>query len=521
MKRLPLVLIALAFGMAVVSSCKKDKTDDSASTFTGDLFAKACQCVPQTVLGDGNKDYLAWMQFWNGYLSESKTNKYGQLGSPSKCSFIGTIYKNAIGNLDKIIRMNEDPELKDTPNVTAMGSAENQIAVAKTLSAYFYMFLTDMTGPIVISDAFQGKLSDSSAPAYDSQRNVYRILNEVLVDAYGHFNTSGSLYKYSDLIYGGDIYKWKRLNASIRMLLAIKLSDVDPATGKTRFARAYNEVGMTSVSDGMDYTFGNPGKNPLFLWCSTDYAKSEKNLVPNMVLVERMKELKDSRIFKYFDVVGYKGARDESKFPRNKYASFYGAPFGLSSVSDVKAFENVVCSINGKLVGMYATIPVIPAARVLLVEAEAAYRGWISADAKTLYEAGIQASFSWWGASNVSSYISSSAVAYGASDVLEQICTQRWIASYLSNGVEAWSDWRRLGIPVLPVGPGAIANGIDQYPYRLGFYSDKSVTYTSASFAEAVSDLRGDDNTTGRVWWDVSDNPKLKLTEAQCTPPSL
>ena len=104
---------------------------------------------------------------------------------------------------------------------------------------------------------------------------------------------------------------------------------------------------------------------------------------------------------------------------------------------------------------------------------------------------------------------------------MEQIATQRWIASYLSDGVEAWSDWRRLNIPEMPVGPAAIAKGIDQYPYRLGFYSDKSVTYTSASFAEAVSDLRGDDNITGRVWWDVADNPKLKLTEAQCTPPSL
>ena len=223
----------------------------------------------------------------------------------------------------------------------------------------------------------------------------------------------------------------------------------------------------------------------------------------------------------YFDIEGYKGTRDESVFPRNNYSSYCGAPFGLASPANVSAFETVVCSINKKMLGMFATIPVIPASRVLLVEAEAAIRGWISADAKTLYEAGIRSSFEWWEINGASSYLSSPSIAFSPPKGMEQIATQRWIASYLSDGVEAWSDWRRLNIPEMPVGPAAIAKGIDQYPYRLGFYSDKSVTYTSASFAEAVNDLRGDDNITGRVWWDVADNPKLKLTEAQCTPPSL
>ena len=521
MKRIFLFLVVFVMGMVFFASCNKTQPDTSAEILTTDLFAHACNCIPQTVFGDSDADYKAWMQFWSGYLSESKDNRYGQLDTPSQCTFIGSVYQQAIGNLDKIIKMNEDPEQQKLPNVSALGSARNQIAAAKTLSAYFYMFLTDMVGPIVISDAFQGKLGESEAPAYDSQRNVFLVLDEVLNNAYSQFDASGSLYKYADLVYGGDILKWKKLNASIRMLLAIKLSDVDPATGKSRFARAYHDGGMTAASDGMDFTFGNPNKNPLFIWCSKDYAKSDKNIVPNMILVETMKNLKDPRMSAYFDIEGYKGTRDESVFPRNNYSSYYGAPFGLASPADVSAFETVVCSINKKLLGMFATVPVIPASRVLLVEAEAAMRGWISADAKTLYEAGIRASFEWWGINGANSYLSSPSIAYSFPKGLEQIATQRWIASYLSDGVEAWSDWRRLNIPEMPVGPAAIAKGIDQYPYRLGFYSDKSVTYTSASFAEAVSDLRGDDNITGRVWWDVADNPKLKLTEAQCTPPSL
>ena len=57
------------------------------------------------------------------------------------------------------------------------------------------------------------------------------------------------------------------------------------------------------------------------------------------------------------------------------------------------------------MLAMDASLPVITAARVLLTEAEAAVRGWISADAKALYEAGIKSSFEQWGATGADEYI--------------------------------------------------------------------------------------------------------------------
>jgi hypothetical protein len=171
---------------------------------------------------------------------------------------------------------------------------------------------------------------------------------------------------------------------------------------------------------------------------------------------------------------------------------------------------------------MSATVPVIPAARVLLTEAEAAYRGWISADPKELYEAGIKASFEQWEAEGAAAYIASDKVAYNPPVGLEQIALQRWIASYMSDGVEAWSDWRRLDIPKMPVGPGAADSGNTHYPYRLGFYTDTDVALNPANYAEAVKQLRGGkDDVTSRVWWDVAANEEGVLTDAQCTPPTL
>lgn len=518
MKRLLAIGAALIIALVIAAGCKKTEKDLN-DVYTNDLFAEACNCIPWTVLGNDVNGDLPWMQFWSGYLSESKNNRYGQLGTPSQYPLIASLYQHALGKLDRIIQLNEDPAKKDLPNVQAFGSNANQIAAAKTLSAFFYMFLTDMTGPIVFSKTFLGDAVENYAPSYMNQNEVYRLLDAILNESYNLFETSGGLY-YADLVYGGDISKWRKFNASLRMLLAIKLCDVDAGTGKSRFARAYSDGGMTMVSDGFHFTYGNPGRNLLYYWCSNGYAKADKNLVPNRILVEKMKELKDSRMFVYFDIEGYKGARDESLFPRNQYSSFHGAPFGLASNADVTAFADCICSINSRMLAINATIPVIPTARILLVEAEAAIRGWISADAKKLYENGIRASFEWWGADYATPYINSSAVAYDSHEAMEQIATQRWIASYLSDGVETWSDWRRLDIPLLPVGPAALDKGIDQYPYRLKFPSDPASPYTNISFKDAVEDLRGKENTTAnRLWWDVTDNTKSALTPEQCTPP--
>ena len=502
-------------------SCKKDNVVEEVPAYTNDLFASACDYLPCLVFGSPDDSSAPWLQFWNGYLSESESNRYGRLDSPSQYTWIGSIYNNPLKNLDRIIRMNEDPDQKDLPNVLAFGSNDNQIAAAKTLEAVYYMFLTDILGPIVLTNAFLGE-PDDHTPAYDTQSSVFSKLNDILTGAYGQFDGSGKLY-YSDLIYGGDISKWKRLNASIRMLLAIKLSDVDPANGKVRFARAYHDGGMTAADDGLDYAYGFSRRNYLYSRCANGSPGAAKDIVPNMILVEKMKALEDYRMFSYFDIEGYMGVRYESVFPRESFSSFYGTPFGLASDSDVASFSGYVSSISNKMLTINASLPIIPAARIILTEAEAAYRGWISADAKQLYENGIRASFDWWDAFGVANYINSPRIAYaGGNDGFKQIVLQRWIASYLSDGAEAWSDWRRTDVPEMPVGPAAIDRGIDQYPYRLGFCSNSSSPYTKVSFSDAVNDLRGyGDTPSGRVWWDVMENTKTTLTPEQCTPPVI
>ena len=159
---------------------------------------------------------------------------------------------------------------------------------------------------------------------------------------------------------------------------------------------------------------------------------------------------------------------------------------------------------------------------ILFTEAEAAARGWISADAKKLYEAGIKSSFEQWGATGADEYIASAKVAFDESKAIEQIAIQRWIAGYLSDGVEAWSDWRRLDIPKMYVGPEAAKQGNTHFPYRLAFYSGHDPELNTDQYEAALKDLSdGVDDVNNRVWWDVADNEEGVIPADECVPPAL
>ena len=528
MKKIYALLTSVVVAGLFFASCDKihdfgdiNKSPNSPSTpYTSYMFTQAQRYFYYFVTGSATNGYDPWQQAWNGYLAECKNNQYGPLGTTTSYSGVNTMYLVPLKNLHYIIEWNEDPEKKDLPNVVALGTSANQIAAAKTLMGFYYMTLSDIVGPLVIDEAFQGATEDNWKPKYNTQQEIYDYIDKSLSEAFGQFDMSGSLNAAADASFGGDIAKWKKFNASLRMLAAIKLCDVDPATGKSRFAKAYNDGGMVNVEDGLFHTHDGLNWNMMYYWCSPDYDGAGFGHAPNMYIVDQMKAFKDPRMFKYFDIEGYKGPRDPEVFPRDSYESFYGVPFGLESNTAVNKWVDCCCSINSKMLAKEATLPVITAARVLFTEAEAAYRGWISADAKALYEAGIKSSFEQWGADGADAYIASPDIAYNASNALEQIAIQRWIAGYLADGIEAWSDWRRLDIPKMFVGPEAAKQGNKHFPYRLAFYSGHDPELNAENYEEIIKkDIRGGvDNVNGRLWWDVADNTEGVIPDEKCAP---
>ena len=83
---------------------------------------------------------------------------------------------------------------------------------------------------------------------------------------------------------------------------------------------------------------------------------------------------------------------------------------------------------------------------------------------------------------------------------------QRWFAGFLTDGVEVWSDWRRLNVPSLPLTDyQKVSIDGKAYPYRLGYGSEMDSNAEQRDAAVKAT-FGGNDTPWQRLWWDVADN---------------
>jgi hypothetical protein len=133
---------------------------------------------------------------------------------------------------------------------TAAGKAKaytpNLVQVARIWRAYLMSEMSDNFGPIPIK-AFEGVNPDFA----DTKAVYYYVLDE-LKDASAKLdvavvNPSG--LDKQDPAYGYDYAKWKKYANSLRLRLAMRLSEVDPAKAKAEFEDAATKELITAMSE--------------------------------------------------------------------------------------------------------------------------------------------------------------------------------------------------------------------------------------------------------------------------------
>jgi hypothetical protein len=116
------------------------------------------------------------------------------------------------------------------PKLIALnGSNNNQIALARIVKAYRFLMLTDQWGDMPYSEALQLK----TQPKYDTQQEIYNGLFKELKKAVAQFD--GGAVPAGDIVHNGNLTRWKKFANSLRLIMAVRLSKVDPTTGKANF----------------------------------------------------------------------------------------------------------------------------------------------------------------------------------------------------------------------------------------------------------------------------------------------
>ncbi len=136
----------------------------------------------------------------------------------------------------------------------------NMLQVARIWRAYLLSELSDTFGPIPL-DGWQGH-----NPTYSSVQDVYNFLLTELREASESINTSVTVpadVRRFDPAYGFDFVKWQKYANSMRMRLAMRLSEIDAVKARTEFEAAVSQPYIATADDMFSVAELGTAFNPL------------------------------------------------------------------------------------------------------------------------------------------------------------------------------------------------------------------------------------------------------------------
>ncbi|BAV07627.1 Susd and RagB outer membrane lipoprotein [Filimonas lacunae] len=390
--------------------------------------------------------------------------------------------------------------------------------------------VSDVHGPVIYTH--YGKPNADLSVDYDSQQDAYTALFKTLDSAQLYLSKTDTsdlkALRTADMVYKGDITKWKKLANTLRLRLAIRIKYADGAKAKLEGEKALDPANGGLIEDNADnalinYGAGHPINIIIYSWGDC------RSGAP---LCSILNGYNDPRLTHYMlpatdaAVQGqYIGIRNGINLLNNDRYRSYSQPTAKAAVGDYFDANNGMAKL-------------VTAAETWFLKAEAALEGWTNAgDAQTNYETGIDKSFQEWSAGPSATYITNStltaqpyidpkSVVPGENDIkdtsrylskvtirwdeansiegkLEKIITQKWIALY-PDGQEAWSEFRRTGYPKLfPVVINQSGGTISTTDFirRLPI-CNKFRDSDPAGYGRAAATLGGPDVGGTKLWWD-------------------
>lgn len=304
--------------------------------------------------------------------------------------------------------------------------------VARVLMAHSLGNLTSHFGDIPLTEALNGE-KGSAQPKFDSQESVYLQIQSILDLAIVDLNSQTSVIspKKDDIIFSGNIEKWKKTAYALKARYYLHTSKVSPSS-LSNISAALDSAGLSdgSYSD-FKFVFAGTSATSQAPWYQ--FNDQRGTIIPNFVLRDTLLAYQDKRLKIYMDI-------SDTVISKNKKDTSFSVINGFGSY----------------LMGSGAEIKLMPKTELYFILAESKFKlGDLSGAAKAL-NAGIAASMVETGAS------ATFPTTYTVSNIsLNAIMTQKWASLWLNP--EVFIDWRRTGFPLIaPTDGKAIPR---KYPY--------------------------------------------------------
>ncbi len=419
---------------------------------------------------------------------------------------------------------------------------KNRVNIAKIWKAFVISNALSIWGGIPNGDTLNGAMN----VPYEREQDLYvRLLNNLKTYA-NSFNMSGDKFSTkADRIYAGDLLKWKKFANTLRLRLAMRISN-DAPNGDAILAKqvvqeimADESATITSQSETASMKWGTVREtwNPLYDRAVYNYSANIATIpVINESLIYHMLPYNDPRLGIYAKPVT-QGPYIGQYFGQNiayggggAYASGSTNPHTGLKQPDYSQIGDVFSKADAEYI-------FLSLAESEFLKAEAALKGFwgTPTNASQKYYAGIDASFNKYGltTAQATAYKNTRGIKWGsasdtlgrgdqfmdwlhiASSIIEpndyfrQIVMQHWLAIPFQ-GVDAWALIRRTQI--LEFQPQfATYDGDYKYiPYRIPYPIDEYQT-NPAEVKKAVSWLGGPDDLFTKLWFSlpIKKNPYL------------
>lgn len=391
------------------------------------------------------------------------------------------LYATVLGGLEsaKEIIPTETVPTAYSPEAFAI-EQKNKLAIIEIFEVYTYQIIVDSFGNVPYSEAFQVKTN--VLPKYDDAATVYTQLITRLNAAIANLDTSHGSFSTGDIVYKGDVAKWKLFANSLKVKIGVNLIDTNPSLAKTTIESGFNGGVITTNDDNAVFQYASfaPNYNPIY---ENLVASNRNDFVPAATIVNAMNTLSDPRRAKYF-----------TPLANGTYA---GGRYGYTNTYT-----------NFSHVNPILTAPDFPsllmeASEVNFYLAEAASQGYaVGKTAAQYYNEAITASFENWGIGDqAAAYLLNPSVSFATAPGTDKqkIANQEWIAFY-NRGFESWTAYRRLDFPALVAPANAYSEAEGEVPKRLTYpINEQTVNgdnYTAGSAAI------GGDKMKNHIFWD-------------------
>ena len=327
---------------------------------------------------------------------------------------------------------------------------------------------------------------------YDSQEDVYKGINAMLIKAEGLLtvNLKPNLVPVSsDLLFAGDITKWKKFANSMRLRALMRIAKA-PGVNNAAEIQALVSAGglMTSNADTAKIfnLTDQASAHPFFASLA-----ARKEYKASSVIVSLLNGYSDPRLSVFFDKIAsgtYVGNIPGTDSRNYAGTSAVGAFYRKADLSSI----------------------LLSYSQVQLLLAEAANEGYIAnpilsgtlSQSEQYLRNGIEANFIYNGLSSAqaTTYFSQSNLDYNTTVAGRKVIGEQVWFSTFCQGFEPWIEWRRTGYPTL----APVANALESSIPGRWTYAQLESSVNQASYAAAVATIVGGDKVTSKVWWDVN-----------------